>query len=77
LTPAYASDLECLMGPAVCLWIHGHMHTSFDYIAPADDDSNGSGTRVICNPRGYSPRHLNPGFNPGLRNSWKLDTRFA
>ncbi|WP_288831178.1 metallophosphoesterase [uncultured Paraburkholderia sp.] len=66
LTPAFASDLERLMGPAVCLWIHGHMHTSFDYIAPADDDANGCGTRVICNPRGYSPRHLNPGFNPAL-----------
>jgi Icc-related predicted phosphoesterase len=66
LTPAYASDLERLMGPAVCLWIHGHMHTSFDYTAPADDDSNRCGTRVICNPRGYSPRHLNPSFNPGL-----------
>jgi hypothetical protein len=66
LTPAYASNLESLMGPAVCLWIHGHMHTSFDYIAQADDDSNKRGTRVICNPRGYSPRHLNLGFNPGL-----------
>jgi 3',5'-cyclic AMP phosphodiesterase CpdA len=66
LTPAYASDLEHLMGPAVCLWIHGHMHTSSDYILRAGNDSNGRGTRVICNPRGYSPRHLNPGFNSGL-----------
>ncbi|HEX7908676.1 MAG TPA: metallophosphoesterase [Paraburkholderia sp.] len=66
LTPAYASNLEALMGPPVCLWIHGHMHTSFDYIAPPDDAPNERGTRVICNPRGYSPRHLNPGFNPGL-----------
>lgn len=66
LTPAYASDLENLMGPAVSLWIHGHMHTSFDYIVPANGDSNERGTRVVCNPRGYSPRHLNAGFNPGL-----------
>lgn len=27
-------------------WIHGHTHSSFDYIE--------EGTRVICNPRGYS-----------------------
>ncbi|NPT37484.1 metallophosphoesterase [Paraburkholderia xenovorans] len=66
LTPAYASDLESLMGPAVSLWIHGHMHTSFDYIIPACDGTNKRGTRVLCNPRGYSPRHLNPHFNPGL-----------
>ena len=66
LTPAYASDLERLMGPAVPLWIHGHMHTSFDYVVPADNPSGGQGTRVLCNPRGYSPHQLNPDFNPGL-----------
>ena len=27
------------------LWLHGHMHNSFDY--------NISNTRVVCNPRGY------------------------
>ena len=31
-------------------WIHGHTHTSFDYVVP------GTQTRVICNPRGYA-RH--------------------
>lgn len=36
-------------------WIHGHTHHSFNY-------PFGSG-RVICNPRGYWPRDLNPGFN--------------
>ncbi|WP_244099046.1 metallophosphoesterase [Burkholderia ambifaria] len=66
LTPAYASDLEDLMGPAVPLWIHGHMHTSFDYVVPGNDASSSRGTRVICNPRGYSPKHLNPDFNPSL-----------
>ncbi|WP_322881108.1 metallophosphoesterase [Pandoraea sputorum] len=66
LTPAYASNLSELMGPAVDLWIHGHMHTSFDYIESPKDDVAGLGTRVICNPRGYSPRHLNPQFDPGL-----------
>lgn len=65
LAPAYASDLSSFMGPPVDLWIHGHMHSSSDYIA---FDGNGSqqGTRVVCNPRGYSPRHVNPKFNPGL-----------
>ncbi|CAN7465605.1 metallophosphoesterase [Paraburkholderia hospita] len=66
LTPAYASDLDCLMSPDLRLWIHGHMHASFDYIVPAHDSSSERGTRVVCNPRGYSPRYLNPDFNPGL-----------
>ena len=64
LTPAYASSLEDLMGPSVPLWIHGHMHTSFDYLVLPNHGT--SGTRVICNPRGYSPTHLNPHFNPSL-----------
>jgi calcineurin-like phosphoesterase family protein len=66
LTPAYASNLEHLMGPGVSLWIHGHTHSSFDYIVPAGNAANGRGTRVLCNPRGYSPMDLNPDFNPGL-----------
>jgi Icc-related predicted phosphoesterase len=51
ITPAFVSDLSGLMKiyqPAA--WIHGHTHTSFDYIAP------GTKTRVICNPRGYVRR---------------------
>lgn len=64
LTPAYASNLEDLMGPSLPVWIHGHMHTSFDYIV--SPNTEGIGTRVICNPRGYSPKHLNPDFNPSL-----------
>jgi hypothetical protein len=66
LSPAYASNLEALMGPSVSLWIHGHMHTSFNYVVPAKNDPIDRGTRVICNPRGYSPGHLNPHFNPDL-----------
>lgn len=54
LTPAYVSDLEKLMSPAVQLWIHGHKHVNFDYRV--------NGVRVVCNPRGYTPRYLNPGF---------------
>ncbi len=40
------------------LWIHGHMHSSLDYSVGA--------TRVVCNPRGYSPMAVNPYFNPSL-----------
>ncbi|MEI7291784.1 metallophosphoesterase [Paraburkholderia tropica] len=64
LTPAYASDLKGLMGQSLPLWIHGHMHASFDYIVSPIPGA--SGTRVICNPRGYSPKHLNPSFDPSL-----------
>ncbi|ALM52234.1 metallophosphoesterase [Halomonas huangheensis] len=44
LSPAFASDLEQLMGRAA-LWIHGHVHD------PVDCDVHG--TRVLCNPAGY------------------------
>ena len=40
------------------LWVHGHMHESYDYEA--------YGTRVVCNPRGYAPDALNPDFRPDL-----------
>jgi predicted phosphodiesterase len=59
LTPAFASNLENLMdGNRAALWIHGHTHDSFDYEIYE--------TRVVCNPRGYSPVELNPDFQPGL-----------
>lgn len=57
LTPAFASNLENLMDNGrVDLWIHGHMHESFDYKV--------YGARVVCNPRGYAPNELNPDFRP-------------
>jgi Icc-related predicted phosphoesterase len=59
LNPAFVSDLEAFIEryePA--LWIHGHMHDSFDYRVGR--------TRVVCNPRGYFPDQLNPDFNPLL-----------
>ena len=58
LSAAYASDLTRLMGRS-CLWIHGHMHESADYVV--------NGTRVVCNPRGYtgwSGGSQNDRFNP-------------
>ncbi len=45
LNAAFASDLTPLLVHAD-LWIHGHVHDSFDY----DQD----GCRVIANPAGYS-----------------------
>lgn len=57
LTPAFASNLEDLMDEDhVALWVHGHMHESFDYEV--------YGTRIVCNPRGYAPMALNPEFRP-------------
>lgn len=65
---AFVSDLTPLMGKAD-LWVHGHVHDSFDYVI--------GGTRVVANPRGYarnrnaaaSPEEIeweNPLFDTGL-----------
>lgn len=55
----FASHLDWLLGYSE-LWIHGHTHNSFDYMAGK--------TRVICNPRGYILRGLseNSKFNSGM-----------
>jgi Icc-related predicted phosphoesterase len=59
LIPAFASNLEAMMQTHhPRLWIHGHMHDSFDYCVGE--------TRVVCNPRGYFPDQLNPQFDPNL-----------
>jgi Icc-related predicted phosphoesterase len=58
LAPAYASNLDDLMGQCT-LWIHGHIHHSAEYKV--------RGTRVIANPRGYANvqgEGCNPGFDP-------------
>ncbi len=60
VSAGFINDLAHLMGKA-SLWIHGHTHTSFDYTL--------SGTRVICNPRGYVTHRRgaeNPDFDPAL-----------
>jgi Icc-related predicted phosphoesterase len=52
LNGAYYSDLsELILNYEPILWIHGHTHTSFDYMI--------GNTRVICNPQGYlsDPNH--------------------
>jgi predicted phosphodiesterase len=50
LNASFASDLEYLM-PYVDLWVHGHVHSPFDYRV--------GDCRVVCNPCGYK------GENPG------------
>lgn len=61
LNPAFASAAEELIdGRRAVLWIHGHMHDSFDYVE--------NGTRVLCNPRGYAKNGVNENarFDPTL-----------
>jgi hypothetical protein len=59
LSAAYSSHLDDLVERSgAAIWVHGHTHDSFDYKI--------GGTRVICNPRGYFGRVLNPKFNPRL-----------
>lgn len=59
LNASYASNLDPLIGgDQMSLWIHGHVHDSMDY--------DQYGTRVVCNPRGYFARKVNPTFNPAL-----------
>lgn len=61
VSAGFSSELVHLFHPSVPVWIHGHTHDSFDYKA--------SGTRVICNPRGYvmPGRPVeNKDFNPEL-----------
>jgi Icc-related predicted phosphoesterase len=57
LSAAFASDLTTVIESGrPNLWIHGHVHHSFDYRV--------SDTRVICNPHGYW--FENTAFDPAL-----------
>jgi Icc-related predicted phosphoesterase len=57
LNPSFASDqTELIESYRPALWVHGHVHDSFDY--RVDD------TRVLCNPKGYL--NENPMFDPAL-----------
>ena len=58
LNACFVSDLDRLADASRAqLWIHGHTHDSFDYEI--------EGTRVVCNPRGYSREGVNenPSFD--------------
>ena len=62
LNACFVSDAERLLdGDRVSLWVHGHTHDSHDYVR--------NGTRVVCNPRGYSRGGVNenPRFDPGFQ----------
>ena len=57
LSAAYVSDLTALIEAGQpTLWVHGHVHSSFDYRVGE--------TRVLCNPHGYGIE--NPDFEPSL-----------
>ncbi|MEM5341468.1 metallophosphoesterase [Paraburkholderia azotifigens] len=55
---AFVSDLGPLLGHAD-VWIHGHVHDSFDYCV--------GGTRVIANPLGYAKNRQMAGMPAGLK----------
>lgn len=60
VSAAFASNLDDLVKQAD-LWVHGHMHDSFDYQLGK--------CRVVCNPCGYMTRGggmENGGFDPNL-----------
>ncbi len=52
VNPAYASRLDDL-ACAADLWLHGHVHDSFDYVLRAGD---ARACRVVANPCGYARR---------------------
>ncbi|NKI68258.1 metallophosphoesterase [Collimonas pratensis] len=61
LNACFVSDLEqCILQWQPTLWLHGHLHDSFDYRIGA--------TRVVCNPRGYARagKQENQLFDPDL-----------
>ena len=57
VSPAFASNMDdFILEHQPRLWIHGHIHESFDYEIGK--------TRVVCNPRGYASTEENKGFRP-------------
>ena len=54
----YTELTEFILDRAPALWLHGHVHSSFDYMI--------GDTRVVCNPRGYVGNEVNPNFDPEL-----------
>jgi Icc-related predicted phosphoesterase len=55
---AFASSMDSFISAfQPDLWIHGHVHDSFDYRIGS--------TRIVCNPRGYEA-HPNPAFQSSM-----------
>lgn len=58
INAAYASDLtNLILKHRPPLWIHGHVHSPFDYVVDE--------TRIVCNPHGYGSENA-AGFIPDL-----------
>jgi predicted phosphodiesterase len=61
LTPSFVSELPDEFFEVPVLWVHGHTHSSFDYMR--------GNCRIVCNPRGYRMRDSsfeNAAFEAGL-----------
>lgn len=59
LTCAYMTNLDSMIADHdIAVWCHGHTHTNVDFEI--------HGTRILCNPRGYTPNDLNEDFDDGL-----------
>lgn len=56
-TAGFCNGLDALL-PRANLWMHGHLHCSFDYVK--------SGCRIVANPLGYSKKGEQEGFIPTL-----------
>lgn len=54
----FANDLDHILYDKKVVWFHGHSHDSFDKVI--------GHSRVIRNPRGYTPNGLNRGFRPNM-----------
>lgn len=72
LNYCYASDLDefIIAHPQINVWVHGHTHTSHQYVVGE--------TLVICNPRGYAKLNLKPEnetFTPELFFEIKNDNK--
>jgi len=49
LNAFFVNNLDPQRFPRARLWLHGHVHTPFDYLISVEDHE----IRVICNPLGY------------------------
>lgn len=57
LNPFFVCDVsDVIRSKKPALWIHGHTHTSLDYVLET--------TRVVCNPFGYARHEENSRFHP-------------
>jgi predicted phosphodiesterase len=59
LNAFFVTDLDDILKQYdIAVWVHGHTHDNVD--------TEVHGTRILCNPRGYSGVQLNNNFNQGL-----------